>query len=122
VVGAVTLGGVLDLGAAYRLGLDPEPGGTAVEALLGGSPDDVPDRYAAADPTRLGPPAVPVQALHGTADDVVPDALSMAYAAATGARLELLDGADHFGVIDPLSRAWPDVVAAVRRAADAGPR
>jgi acetyl esterase/lipase len=122
VVGAVSLGGVLDLGAAYRLGLDPGPDGTAVEALLGGPPEDVPDRYAAADPTRLGPPVVPVQALHGTTDDVVPDGLSVSYADATGARLELLDGVDHFGVIDPLSRAWPDVVAAVHRAADARPR
>ena len=122
VVGAVSLGGVLDLDAAYRLGLDPGPDGTAVQALLGGSPEEVPDRYAASDPTRLGRPAVPVQALHGTADDVVPDGLSCSYADATGSQLELLDGVDHFAVIDPLSRAWPDAVAAVRRAADAGPR
>jgi acetyl esterase/lipase len=119
VVGAVSLGGVLDLGAAHRLRLDRAPGGTAVEALLGGGPDDVPDRYAAADPARLGPPAVPVQALHGTADDVVPADLSRSYAASTGADLVLLDGVDHFAVIDPLSRAWPDAMAAVRRAAHA---
>jgi acetyl esterase/lipase len=122
VVGAVSLGGVLNLDAAYRLGLDPGPDGTAVQALLGGSPEEVPDRYAAADPTRLGPPVVPVHALHGTADDVVPDGLSCSYADATGAQLELLDGVDHFAVIDPLSRAWPDAVAAVHRAADARPR
>jgi len=122
VVCAVSLGGVLDLDAAYRLALDPGPGGSAVEALLGGSPDDVPDRYAAADPTRLGPSVVPMRAVHGTADDVVPCGLSRSYAEATGADLELLDGVDHFGVIDPRSGAWPDAVAAVRRAADAPPR
>jgi acetyl esterase/lipase len=121
VVGAVSLGGVLDLDAAYRLGLDAGPGPSAVEALLGGGPQDVPDRYAAADPARLPAPGVPVQALHGTADDVVPDGLSLSYAEATGARLELLDGVDHFGVIDPLSPAWPETVAAVRRAASGSP-
>jgi acetyl esterase/lipase len=119
VVGAVSLGGVLDLTLAARLRLDPGPDGTAVEALLGGGPDDVPDRYAAADPARLGPPAVPVTAVHGTADDVVPAELSRSYAAATGAALELLEGADHFGVIDPRSPAWRDAMAAVRRAAGA---
>jgi acetyl esterase/lipase len=122
VVGAVSLGGVLDLDAAYRLRLDPGLGGTAVEALLGGGPDAVPDRYAAADPARLGPPAVPVQAVHGTADDIVPADLSRSYAAATGAELVLLDGVEHFAVIDPLSPAWPDAMAAVRRAAREEPR
>jgi acetyl esterase/lipase len=122
VVGAVSLGGVLDLRAAHRLRLDPAPGGTAVEALLGGGPDDVPERYAAADPSGLGPPAVPVLAVHGTADDIVPAELSRSYAQATGAELVLLDGVDHFAVIDPLSRAWPDAMAAVRRAASGEPR
>jgi acetyl esterase/lipase len=121
VVGAVSLGGVLDLDAAYRLGLDAGPGPSAVEALLGGAPTDVPERYAAADPARLPAPGVPVQALHGTADDVVPAELSRSYAAATGAGLRLLDGVDHFGPIDPLSPAWPDTLAAVRRAAGGSP-
>ena len=121
VAGAVSLGGVLDLDAAYRLRLDAGPGPSAVEALLGGGPSDVPDRYAAADPTRLPPPAVPAQALHGTADDVVPAELSRSYAAATGASLHLVAGADHFGLIDPLSAAWPETLAAVRRAAAGSP-
>ena len=121
VVGAVSLGGVLDLSAAYRLRLDAGPGPSAVEALLGGGPADVPDRYATADPTRLPAPAVPVEALHGTADDVVPAELSRAYAAATGASLRLLDGVDHFGPIDPRSGAWPETVAAIRRATSGSP-
>jgi acetyl esterase/lipase len=121
VVGAVSLGGVLDLDAAYRLRLDGGPGPSAVEALLGGGPADVPERYAAADPTRLPAPALPVQALHGTADDVVPAELSRAYTTATGAALRLLDGVDHFGPIDPRSAAWPETVAAVRRAASGAP-
>ena len=121
VVGAVSLGGVLDLAAAHRLRLDAGTAESAVEALLGGGPRDVPERYAASDPTRLPPPAVPVQALHGTADDIVPPELSRSYAAATGADLHLLDGVDHFGPIDPLSPAWPETLASVRRAAGTRP-
>ena len=109
-VAAVSLGGVLDLALASELGLDPEPGGPAVEVLLGGRPDDVPDRYAAADPARLGRPPIPVTAIHGADDDVVPVSLSRSYAERTGQALDVLPGIEHFGLIDPQSPAWPAVL------------
>lgn len=113
VVGVVSLGGVLDLGQAWSLGLDPGPGGTAVDALLGGGPQALPDRYAAADPVRLGPPTVPVVAVHGTVDDRVPHSLSETYCRVHEQRLVLLPGVEHFAPIDPLSAAWPAVLGAV---------
>ena len=67
-VGVVALAGVLDLGLSERLGL----GGHAARALLGGSPDEQPDRYAAADPARLLPTGVPTVLVHGTLDEDVP--------------------------------------------------
>lgn len=103
--GVLALAPVADLGAAWRLDLD----GGAVRALLGGGPDDVPDRYAAVDPVRLPAPPVPVVVLHGAEDEQVPLALSESYARHTGARLEILPGVGHFGLIDPRSRAWPRV-------------
>lgn len=117
VVGAVALAGVLDLVQAARLGLDPGPGGSAVEALLAGAPGEVPERYAAADPTRLGAPGVPVVAVHGDVDTTVPLSLSTAYTQATRQRLVVLPGVDHLAVIDPRSSAWPRVLAEVRSAA-----
>jgi pimeloyl-ACP methyl ester carboxylesterase len=88
-------------------------------ARLCGRPDDVPDRYAAADPARLGPPLLPVTALHGEYDEIVPVELSLVYAERTGQPAVVLPGADHFGLIDPDSTAWPAVLhhlaAAVRR-------
>ncbi len=116
VVGAVSLAGVLDLRMAHQLALDPEPHGPAVHLLLAGSPDDVPDRYAEADPARLGAPAVPVIALHGDADTTVPLELSRSYAEATGQQLVVLPGVEHFGLIDPESPAWPQVLKQVRAA------
>lgn len=117
VVAAVSLAGVLDLRMASELALDPEPDGPAVHLLLGGGPDDVPDRYAEADPTRLGTPAVPVVALHGDADTTVPSRLSRSYAAATGQTLVVLPAVEHFALIDPDSAAWPHVLEQVRAAA-----
>jgi acetyl esterase/lipase len=113
VVGAVSLAGVLDLTLADDLRLDDGPDGPAVHALLGGSRADVPQRYAAADPTRLGTPTIPVVALHGDADDVAPLVLSESYCAATGQRLVVLAGTDHFAWIDPQSRAWAQELAAI---------
>lgn len=114
--GVVSLAGVLDLTLAAQLRLDDD----AVQGLLGGSPDEVPQRYAAADPIRRLPLGVPVVCVHGREDATVPVALSRSYAAAAraaGDAVELVElaGVEHFGLIDPLSAAWPHVRAAVDR-------
>lgn len=121
VVGAVSLAGVLDLHRASELALDPEPTAPAVHCLLGGTPDDVPDRYAATDPTRLGRPTVPVTAVHGDQDRTVPLELSRSYAEATGQRLVVVPGVEHFALIDPRSAAWATVLKHLA-AASAAPR
>ena len=117
-VGVVSLAGVCDLAACYRLGL----GSDAAGALMGGSPEQFPERYRVADPMSLVPASAPAWLVHGTADDRVPDALSRDYAGAAAAaggrvQVELLPGVGHFEVIDPLSAAWPAVLDAFRAAA-----
>jgi Dipeptidyl aminopeptidases/acylaminoacyl-peptidases len=112
--GVVALAPVADLAEAYRRDLD----GGAVAALLGGGPDDVPERYAAADPARRTPPGVPVRIVHGRLDRQVPVEMSVGYAARarrSGAdvRLVELPDCEHFGVIDPLSPAWATVLDAL---------
>jgi acetyl esterase/lipase len=55
IAGAISLAGVLDLGAAAR----EKIGNGAVIELMGGAPGECPDRYAAADPLAQVPiPAV----------------------------------------------------------------
>ncbi len=71
----VALAPVSDLATAWRLGLSD----AAVEALLGGPPDEWPQRYAAADPAVLPAPGVPTTVVHGRADDVVPLEVSRRY-------------------------------------------
>lgn len=108
----VGLAPVADLREAARAGL----GSDAAQALLGGGPDQVPERYAEADPaTRLtARPGCEVVVVHGAEDEVVPVRLSQGLAAAhPHVGLRVLDGADHFAVIDPTSPAWPAVLAAL---------
>ena len=110
VVGAVSQAGVLDLvGAA-----DDGVGGTAVPDLLGGSPTEVPDRYAAASPLAHLPLRVPVRCVHAEADTNVPYGQSVTYvdaAKAVGddATLTTVPG-DHFTLIDTGSAAWTAIV------------
>ena len=108
VTAAISQAGVLDLRAAYDLGL----GGGAVEALLGHPPGAADERY---DPIAQVPLDVPVWCVHGADDDIVPISQSRSYVAAAtaaGARAELLEvEGDHFVVIDPGSRAWQQTLA-----------
>jgi acetyl esterase/lipase len=113
--GVLALAPVADLVLGHRLGLDDG----AVAALLGGGPDEVPDRYAAVDPMRSLPLRVPTVVLHGTEDDRVPVEVSRSYAAAareSGADVSLVELPDteHFAVIDPRSAVWSTVLGALR--------
>jgi len=108
--GVIALAPVVPLVSAWRRNL----GDGAVADFLGGTPDELPDIYAQACPSRQ-PLALPSVIIHGTADDVVPIDLSREFVAshaAAGDRLRLIEisGGDHFDVIDTRSSAWPAVL------------
>lgn len=110
VVGLAPVG---DLRAAARDDL----GAGAAQALLGGLPAEVPDRYDAADPaTRLDQrPSCEVVVVHGTEDQNVPVGNSRGLVARhPWIELRELPGVEHFGLIDPESAAWPAVLSAIR--------
>ncbi len=108
---AVSLAGVVDLVAAAR-GM---VGGGAVGAFMGGSPGDVPDRYAAGSPASCVPLGVPQFLLHGLADTTVPASLSADYvelARSLGDQAEYvpLEGVGHMDMINPRGRAFRDLM------------
>ncbi len=120
---AISQAGVVDLTAAHRLG----PQGP-VDALMGGSPAAVPDRYDHADPIRQVPLDLPVLLVHGTDDQSVSVERSRAYAAAAraaGGSVELTEvaGADgaHRRHIDPRGPAFAAAVGWLARALPARP-
>lgn len=112
--GVLSLAGISDVTECARRELDD----CAAQLLLGGEPEEVADRYAAADPMRLLPTGQRTVLLHGTDDVIVPLEMSRRYveaATATGddaSRLSL-GGIEHFGPIDPRSAAWPAVISAL---------
>ncbi len=115
----VALAPVADLRAAWAAGL----GGGAAEALLGGAPHAGPgddgDPWAEADTAarlRAGerPYDCPLVLMHGVDDQQVPVQHSTALGADVPAvDVRVLPGVEHFGLIDPLSRAWPALRAAL---------
>lgn len=106
--GVVALAPAADLRLADRLNL----GSGAVRAFLGGDPEG----HAAADPVRLPTPRAPITIVHGNEDDTVPLEVARAYVTRhPSTRLVALPDTGHFAVIDPLSAAWANVVAEVRR-------
>ncbi len=107
---AVSQAGVLDLEDAWHRGLSSHASGE----LLGGSPAEVPERYAAASPAALLPLGVPQLLVHGRRDDTVPVEMSRAYAGRAreaGDDVELVESDEgHFECLDPSSASWAAIV------------
>jgi acetyl esterase/lipase len=106
VTAVISQAGVLALADCAREGV----GGTAALDLMGGHPQDLPQRYRLADPMTAVPVEAAVLCLHSRADDAVPFAYSQRYVAAAaraGGRARLHEtGGDHFTLIDPHSADW----------------
>jgi len=103
--------GVCDLAGAYR-----RWHGGAVQALMGGSPDDFPERYAVGDPMRLLPLSMPALLVHGTLDETVTIELARNYERAAhlaGDQVELVEiegkAGRHRAHLDPRGEAWAAV-------------
>jgi acetyl esterase/lipase len=94
--------------------LEARPG-PETHALMGGTPEAVPERYAVGNPIRRVPLGVPSLLVHGTRDETVPPRRSRDFAAAAraaGEDVTLVEpDADHSEVIDPSHPAWAPVAA-----------
>lgn len=103
----ISQAGVCDLAGAYRE-LD-----SAVGALMGGAREQLPERYAAANPISNVPLEMPVLLVHGVLDETVSVRRSRDYAAAAlagGGEVELVEiegeAGRHRAHIDPREAAW----------------
>ncbi|MGM1063423.1 alpha/beta hydrolase family protein [Saccharothrix sp. Mg75] len=99
VLAAVAQAGVLDL-------LSHPAVTRRVAELLGGTPDEVPDRYADASPAASLPLGKPLVLVHGEDDEDVPFEQSAAFARASGAELVALPGAGHMDLVTVGTAAW----------------
>ena len=108
--GVVPLAPVADLRRAWELKLS----GNVVVDFLGGSPEEVPDRYRMASPIEMVPMGMRQRVIHGDRDEEVPLSISREYVAAArrsgdDATLTEPKGAGHFELIDPRAPAWGQV-------------
>lgn len=122
----VALRGAIALAGAVDLRLTCELAGNSsfahdkdeVYALMGGPPDRFEDRYRAGNPGDLLPLGVPQVLIQGAEDDQIPPQLPGRWAERSRRQgdtvaVTIIPSADHFDVIDPQSKAWDIVQAAV---------
>ncbi len=113
--GVVDLDGPADLKATLSL-QQPVCGSPVVIDLMGGTPEERPERYREASPVEMLPLGVSQAFFAGRmfAAHVAP---YEAEAKRTGDTLQttVLPEAGHFIFIDPQSAVWPQVMASVRR-------
>jgi acetyl esterase/lipase len=114
----ISQAGVCDLAGAYRRWR----GGGAAAALMGGSPEQLPERYAVGDPLARVPLGMPVLLVHGVIDATVSIELSRRYASESGAaggdvELVEIDGpaGAHRAHVDPRGEAWALVTRWLRQ-------
>ncbi len=92
--------------------------GKSIPRLLGGPPDEVPERYRDASPVEMLPLGIKQALIIGAQDTIVRPQHNRTYAEAArknGDDVELivLDNAAHFEVIAPNWAGWPAIEAAV---------
>ena len=97
----------------------------ATLALMGGAAGEQPARYAATSPVRRVPWATPTRLVQGRGDGIVPvaQAIALADAAAEAGqdiRISWIDGAGHFDLIHPGTKAFVEFVAALEEMAAPG--
>ena len=106
----ISLAGVSDLRTAWS----QKVGHGIVSKLMGGTPDEYPDRYDSASPIELLPSGTRQMLIHGTADSIVPVSQSERFVEKAerlgeAPTLLRLEGVGHFELIDPESGAWTTV-------------
>jgi acetyl esterase/lipase len=117
ITGVINLAGPADLESFWPL-QSGSCGDQVITRLVGGSPSEVPERYAQASPARLMPIGVKQILITGAEDSVVPPALGADYEKAARAEgddvhFTAVPKAGHFEVIAPGSTAWPHVERAL---------
>ena len=113
----VSIAGPLD--AVYAA----ENGDDRIVKAIGGTPSQVPDRYAMVDPIQNIAPDTPVVALHGSEDTVVSPENSRRYVtsarrAGGDAKLMVIDGENHVSIVSGDSPNYSKVLDTIVSVSD----
>ncbi|MCP9276471.1 alpha/beta hydrolase family protein [Mycolicibacterium arenosum] len=105
----IALAGPLDMVYAA------DHGDRHVVAVLGGTPQEVPERYQSVDPIQNIDPAIPILAVHGDADRTVPVVLSQRYIDEVVRQrgigeIVIAAGENHVSIVDPKSPMYARIL------------
>jgi pimeloyl-ACP methyl ester carboxylesterase len=92
--------------------------GKVVEAMMGGSPAQFPERYAQASAIKMLPLGIPQVLIWGDRDNILPLSVGEAYekaakAAGDNVVLQVFPGVGHYEIVSPLTASWPVVRCAI---------
>jgi acetyl esterase/lipase len=90
-----------------------------ITALVGGTPGEIPERYAQASAIKLLPFGIPQVLLMGEYEEFVPRPLAEAYVRAAAkagdpVRLVVIPNVGHFEIASPRAATWPRVLSVIR--------
>lgn len=126
VTGVVALGGVMDM-REYQERQGQTCGNPAIESVLGGLPDAVPERYREVSPIERLPLGVPHVHVAGALDRIAPRAVVEAFAERARAlgdsvRIVTVPALGHHDVMSPRTAGGQAAIEAVRQLVGAGGR
>jgi len=110
---AVSLGGIADM-RAYAAG-GPHDCVAGELQVMGGAPEQHPERYAAVSPMELLPMAARQALVWGEQDRIVPESLFREYERRSGAEVIRIEGAGHHELCSADAPGWRRIVEAIKR-------
>lgn len=116
--GVVSLAGIVD--PAGYLVREGQSCGSNVDELMGGLPEDLPERYRQASPLQMTPLGIRQILINGQEDPIVPLTHVEPYykkSKSKGDKIKLrkVKNAGHFEMIAPGSVAWPKIERSIRK-------
>lgn len=111
--GAISLGGIVDMRAYSKGG--PKDCVSGELRVMGGAPDQHPERYAEVSPAELLPLRVPHVLVWGGQDTIVPQSLFTDYEARSKAEIVRVPQANHHALCSADGPGWSQIVAAIRK-------
>ena len=111
---AISLAGIVDMRAYFEHG--PRDCVAGEIKVMGGTPDEYPERYAKVSPAELLPLGIRHVLIWGEQDDIVPESMFGDYEQrASGVEIVRVPGARHHDFALPQGPAWAAILSAVAR-------
>jgi len=123
--GVINLAGTMDMTDNIK-NMEAGCRDKVVTGMLGGTPQEVPERYAQVSVMSLVPLGVPQILIWGEYEEFVPLPLAQKYVnmatrAGDTARINIVPGVGHFDLASPFTKSWPVLRSSIKAMLDGTP-